>query len=543
MNIPINIETILAGRVVESERIEYKKGWNPKTIMRTVSAFANDFENLGSGYIVVGIDEENGIPKRPVFGFSPEQFDKVQKEMLNYCNLIRPAYFPRLSLEEIDEKYVLLIWVTAGSNRPYEAPKDVTARNKEYVYYIRRYSSTVQANHEQKQELFSLTANIPFDDRLNTKAIMDNISSSLILQHLKETGSRFYKESLKLPHNEVCLQMNLAEGPKEHIFPKNVGLLMFNEHPEKFFPSTQISLAEFPEGLDGKEFIEKNFTGTIQQQLKDAMLYLKSQIIKSKTVKIEGKAQSRTFVNYPFEAIEEALANAVYHKNYEIREPIEVRVLPNAIEIISFGGPDPSIRVNDLDRGIIRARRYRNRRIGEFLKELNLTEGKGTGIPTIKRALKNNGSPPAKYDTDGDDRRFFLLEIPVHPEFTAQDTNLINSEKENRDQGEDLDRDQDTSLINNEENIRNQVRNQVGNHVRDQVIDRIIKTLRFCFEPKTKREVLDNLNLTNKSTNFKLNVLPAIEVELLKMTIPNKPNSKHQKYITTEKGKKIMGNG
>ncbi len=541
MNIPINIEILLAGKVVESERIEYKKGWNPKTIMRTISAFANDFENLGSGYIVVGIDEENGIPKRPVFGFSPKQFDKVQKEMLNYCNLIRPAYFPRLSLEEIDGKHVLLIWVTAGSNRPYEVPKDVTSKNKEYIYYIRRYSSTVQANAEQRQELFSLTANIPFDDRLNTRIGIDDISPFLIRQHLKDIGSRFYDESLKLSHNEVCLQMNLAEGPKEHIFPKNVGLLMFNEHPEKFFPSTQISLTEFPESLDGKVFIEKTFTGTIQQQLKDAMSYLKSQIIKSKTVKIEGKAQSITFDNYPFEAIEEALANAVYHKNYEIREPIEVRVLPDAIEIISFGGPDPSVRISDLDKGIIRARRYRNRRIGEFLKELNLTEGKGTGIPTIKRALKNNGSPPAKYDTDGDDRRFFLIEIPVHPKFKAQDTDMINGEKEDRDQGKDQGRDQDTDLINREKEICDQVMNQVGDQIRDQAIERIIKTLRFCFEPKTKREVLDNLNLTNKSTNFKFNVLPAIEVKLLEMTIPDNPNSMHQKYITTDKGKKIIG--
>ena len=208
MNIPINIETLLAGKVVESERIEYKKGWNPTAIMRTVAAFANDFENLGSGYIVVGIEEENGMPKRPVIGFPPKQFDKVQRAMIGYCNLIRPPYFPRLSLEEIDEKHVLLIWVTAGSNRPYEVPKDVTARNKEYRYYIRRFSSTVQANREQKQELLSLTANIPFDDRVNTKANPDDISPVLIQQHLREISSRLYEESLTLPHQDICRQMN-----------------------------------------------------------------------------------------------------------------------------------------------------------------------------------------------------------------------------------------------------------------------------------------------------------------------------------------------
>ena len=125
-------------------------------------------------------------------------------------------------------------------------------------------------------------------------------------------------------------------------------------------------------------------------------------------------------MNYPFEAIEEALANAVYHKNYELREPIEVRILPEAIEIISFGGPEPSIRIKDLNEGIVRSRRYRNRRIGEFLKELNMTEGKGTGIPTIKKVMEANGSPHAKYDTDGDERRFFVTELPVHPHFLTE---------------------------------------------------------------------------------------------------------------------------
>ena len=75
-------------------------------------------------------------------------------------------------------------------------------------------------------------------------------------------------------------------------------------------------------------------------------------------------------------AIEEALANAIYHRNYELLDPIEVRILPLALEIISFNGVDPSLKQSDFDKGIVRARRDRNRRIGEFLKDLKLTEGK-----------------------------------------------------------------------------------------------------------------------------------------------------------------------
>ena len=562
MSIPLTIEKLLAGKVVESERLEFKRSWNPSAIMRTIAAFANDFENLGSGYIVVGIEEENGMPKRPVYGFEPESFDKVQKEMLGYCNLIRPTYFPHLSLEEIDNKHVLLIWVNAGSNRPYEVPRDVTASTKDYHYYIRRFSSTVQANVEEKKELISLTANIPFDDRVNHKANLSDISIGLVQQHLRAIGSKLQDELNNLSHLALCRQMNLVEGSDEHILPKNIALMMFNAKPSTFFPDTAINIVEFPDGVAGSSFIEKNFDGPIQQQLMDALAYLKAQIIKSKTIKIKGEALSKTFFNYPFEAIEEALANAVYHKNYELREPIEVRILPEAIEIISYGGPDPSIRKDDLNNGIIRARRYRNRRIGEYLKELNLTEGKGTGIPTIKRALSLNGSKPAVYDTDGDERRFFVVIIPVNEVFLLEDGNQdkskIDQDKLKIDQDKskiDQDKpksnqdkteiDQDKLKIDQDKILENLEKNLLRNNKKEykkQMLKRMIDTLIYCDIAKTRVEILEHIGLTNHTRNFKEYIEPMVEMGFLKRTLPEIPTSRNQKYIITIEGNKLITN-
>lgn len=548
MSIPLTIEKLLAGKVVESERLEFKRSWNPSAILRTITAFANDFENLGSGYIVVGIDEENGMPKRPVFGFEPENFDKVQREMLGYCNLIRPTYFPRLSLEEIDGKYVLLIWVNAGSNRPYEVPRDVTASTKDYHYYIRRFSSTVQANVEEKKELISLTANIPFDDRVNHRANLSDISINLVQNHLRAIGSKLQDELNNLSHLALCRQMNLVEGSDEHILPKNVALMMFNAKPSTFFPDTAINIVEFPDGVAGSSFIEKNFNGPIQQQLMDALTYLKAQIVKSKTIKIKGEALSKTFNNYPFEALEEALANAVYHKNYELREPIEVRILPEAIEIISYGGPDPSIRKDDLNNGIVRARRYRNRRIGEYLKELNLTEGKGTGIPTIKRALTLNGSKPAVYDTDGDERRFFVVIIPVHEVFLLEDINqdktesVIDKSKSDQDKPKSdqdkLKSDQDKIL----ENLEKELLSIYKKQYKKQILKRMIDILIYCDIAKTKVEILEHIGLTKHTRNFKEYIEPIVEIGFLKRTIPEIPTSRNQKYITTIEGNKLITN-
>lgn len=64
---------------------------------------------------------------------------------------------------------------------------------------------------------------------------------------------------------------------------------------------------------------------------------------------------------------------------------------------------------------MLKSRRYRNRRLGDFLKELDLTEGRSTGVPTIQAKLAENGSPRAIFETT-DDRLTFLVTIPIHEE-------------------------------------------------------------------------------------------------------------------------------
>ena len=93
--------------------------------------------------------------------------------------------------------------------------------------------------------------------------------------------------------------------------------------------------------------------------------------------------------------------------------------------VLSFPGADRSIRMEDFKKGQAVSRRYRNRRIGEFLKELELAEGRSTGVPKILRAMRQNGSPAPIFESD-EDRTWFLVRLPVHerarPEPSGQDT-------------------------------------------------------------------------------------------------------------------------
>ena len=57
-----------------------------------------------------------------------------------------------------------------------------------------------------------------------------------------------------------------------------------------------------------------------------------------------------------------------------------------------------------------------NRRLGDYLKELQLSEGRATGIPTIQDELRKNGSEPARIETD-EGRTYFRIEIPCREGF------------------------------------------------------------------------------------------------------------------------------
>ena len=145
--------------------------------------------------------------------------------------------------------------------------------------------------------------------------------------------------------------------------------------------------------------------------------------------RVNHQAEADWVYNYPYAAVEEALADAVYHRAYDIREPIEVRVEKEMIEIVSFPGPDCSVTQEGLKRYRVSNRRYRNRRIGDILKELHLTEGRNTGFGKILRALEENGSPKPEFETD-DDHSYFISRLFVQEAFLKEENTQAGTEKE-----------------------------------------------------------------------------------------------------------------
>lgn len=167
---------------------------------------------------------------------------------------------------------------------------------------------------------------------------------------------------------------------------------------------------------EGITFTEKTFRGALFKQIRDMLEYLKNIVLVEKVIKIPKQAEAKRIWNYPYEAVEEAVVNAFYHRSYENVNPIEISVYPDKMVILSFPGPLPPIDKEALKQEKVLARDYRNRRIGDLLKELDLTEGRGTGFPIIYSAMQKNDAPKPIFETD-EKYTHFLTILPIQPDF------------------------------------------------------------------------------------------------------------------------------
>ncbi len=415
--LPVNMYDLLDCRGVEPERVEFKASWDPKTtgpqVLRTVCAFANDYHNLNGGYIVVGVGERAGRAALPPSGLSAEDVEKAQKWIRGNCMRLDPPYSPILSPETVEDRLILAVWAPASDMRPHRAPSDGGSAR----YWVRLGSETVNAEQRGNllQGLIQQTARVPWDDRRSMEAQVDDLREAKVREFLRDVDSGLLDE----PRERIIYRhMRLTIRVNDHEVPRNAGLLFFSRDPSRWFRGAKIEVVQFAADRAGDVQEERMFTGALADQLRDCLGYLENLSVHHLR-KQRHRSRVRGWVSYPLTALRETLVNALYHRGYDVDqpEPTKVYLFPSRVEIISYPGPVPGIRPRHLVPGAdVPAVPARNRRIGEFLKELKLAEGRLSGLPKVFRAMEANGSPPPRFEFDD---TYFQATLPAHPEYTA----------------------------------------------------------------------------------------------------------------------------
>ncbi len=403
--------------------MEFKASWNPETtgrqVLRTICAFANDFHNLNGGYIVIGVAEEGGLAVLPPEGLPADQVEAAQTWIRGNCQRLDPPYAPIMSPELVGDRLILVVWIPASDMRPHRAPSDDSRRGR---YWIRLGAETVDAEQrgDMLRALIEQTNRVPWDDRAARSAEVEDIREIKVREYLRDVRSGLLGEPNE---REIYRRMRITVKANDHEVPRNAGLLLFAADPTHWFRGATIEVVQFAADSWGDVQEERVFRGGLVDQLRDCLNHLENLSV-SHLQKQRDRSQVRGWVSYPLPALRETLVNAAYHGGYDVDqpEPVKVYLYPGRVEVISYPGPVPGIEAGHLVAGAqVRPVPARNRRIGEFLKDLRLAEGRLTGLPKVFRAMEANGSPPPRFDFD-EERTYFRATLPAHPEYVALST-------------------------------------------------------------------------------------------------------------------------
>lgn len=234
-------------------------------------------------------------------------------------------------------------------------------------------------------------------------------------KYLKGIGSKLERQECepitlyqKL-HLVQRISDKVVDGQFVPVFtPKNVALLFFNHDPPQFFKGAWAEIAIFSH--DNYSKAVKIVDGPIDQQIEKCLSFI---LEKPKEV------ECHAFVAYPRRALREAVVNAFHHRSYENSDPdpVKIHIKPGYIDIISYPGPDPSLKPEQFSENKVPPVPSRNRRIADFLKKMKLAEALYTGVGTIFSSMKENNSPTPQFTFSP---KFFCVRLPGHPKYFVQ---------------------------------------------------------------------------------------------------------------------------
>ncbi|MCP4146600.1 MAG: hypothetical protein GY757_02520, partial [bacterium] len=327
----------------ESERVEWKENVaNSQQLIKTIVAFANDISNQGGGYVVCGAREEqdeHGFQRVVYTGLTASRLKEIEGKVLKDCQAkVTPSIIPVTEELPVDNQRRILVFIipATGNAHSYRADSKDSS-----TYYIRVGRNTMEARNSLLTELLVKKNQLePWDHRLNKKAAMKDIDLIALRESLQEMELWKDSESIDhyLSHDGVISSFIPSLTGKveltDKIHPRNFTLLMFAREPLHFFKGAYTLYSIYP-GTDRSAATSKRheITGTVVKQARRVIELLERE---SYTI-FDKTSDTPNLETYPLRALQEAVINALVHRDYESYQPVRITVFCDRIEINSPG--------------------------------------------------------------------------------------------------------------------------------------------------------------------------------------------------------------
>jgi predicted HTH transcriptional regulator/cold shock CspA family protein len=404
----------------ESEQVEWKENVaDPEQVAATISAFANDWANLGGGYVVCGAVEEkdeHGFPTIRVVGLTSDRLREVEGRVLTACrDRVSPSIAPLINIIDTPNPDRRVLVFTMPSTRFAHLFRTGTDSGRHYVRISRE---TREARNGILRELLVRKGVVEeWDRRPNPKATVSDLDLIAFRDALQRMGvfdpDRGLDEYISdtRPLSPFVPPLCEREPLTNILRPRNFAILLFGRRDRVQFliPGAHGILSVYP-GIDRSEpHAERNeVDGSLIDQARRVieLLNLQSYVAFDKTDRTAPNA-----VKYPLQALTEAAINALAHRDYEMVDPTRFTVFSDRIEIVSPGSLPTGVSADEFRSGRSPAK-WRNQSLAWFLNRLQLAQAEGQGIPTIIRSMREEGCPPPRFEVN--ETRVVCI-LPAHP--------------------------------------------------------------------------------------------------------------------------------
>ena len=457
----------------ESQNIEVKSAHNgcPKRLYDTLSSFSNQD---GGGVIIFGLDEKQGFEAVGVY-----DLQDLQKSVTEQCNQMEPAVRGIFTFTEYEDKNICALEVPSVELT--ERPCYYKGAGKIKGSYIRVGDADLSMTDYEIYSYELYKRHVHDDEREVDRIDLSYMDKDYLDKYIIEKKQEKPKFS-KLNEEQIYEMLNIKRNDKFTL----ASVMNFSLYPQGVFPQLGITAIVVPGysigelGDSGERFTDnKRIEGTISEMLEEAMTFCKRNM-KIKTIIDSETGKRNDRLEYPINAVREAILNALIHRDYSVHTegtPIQINFFTDRLEIHSPGGLYGRMTVEQLGKA---RPDLRNPTLATMAESLNQAENRYSGIPTIRMEMKQYGLPEPVFKNGRNE--FIVI--------------LYNKEIEQK---------------------------KIYLTLEDKIVE-------FCKEPKSRKEIADFLEMKTITYTYSKYILPLIKKGRLAMIMPDIPASKNQKY-------------
>ena len=470
----------------EEQTIEVKAAHEgcPKRLYDTLSSFSN--QDSG-GIILFGVDETSDY--QVVGVYDPQD---LQKKVAAQCLQMEPRVRAVFTLAELDGK-----WICSA-----EIPSlDISQRPCYYGGAGRIKGAYIRVGDADQTmtdyELYTYEAfrkHLHDDERPVPRATLPMLDQNLLQQYVLQKSVE--RPGLTQFSQEQAYEMlNITRDG----VPTLAAVMNFAIYPQGYFPQLGITAIVVPGteigdiGGDSSRFLDnKRIEGTIPTMVTEALNFCMRNMKVRTTIRQET-GQRVDYTEYPMEALREAILNALIHRDYSIYTegtPVQIDFFTDRVEVHSPGSLYGRMSVEQLGKS---RPDLRNPALAVMTESLTKAENRYSGIPTMRRAMREHGLPEPKFENR---RHEFVVTLYNQP--TASPSVQAPSHAATPTTTED-------------------------------------ELLEFCRTPRSRQEISEFLGLKTTFYAMQHYIKPLLAAQQLAMTIPSKPKSRNQKFYTISK--------